>query len=204
MRDKDGPLRFGVRRGPGWEPSTDCDRVISQDVIDGSDRSSALQLSNLVEGTYTFHLRVADGHGASDTDTATVEVRPGACWASGPAFVGLACEWGLRGDLPLGLFAGGSGALCGKPGSPCGFLYTGPSVPQQTQPRNSWGALGLTARLLGHSGFPTRRQRGLSKTKGLVRWPRGLHSWERQEGGSSEVATPSSGMNWAGPTALRD
>ncbi|XP_058411141.1 dyslexia-associated protein KIAA0319 homolog isoform X5 [Diceros bicornis minor] len=46
------------------------------DVIDGSDRSVALQLTNLVEGVYTFHLRVADSQGASDTDTATVEVRP--------------------------------------------------------------------------------------------------------------------------------
>nr|XP_008511727.1 PREDICTED: dyslexia-associated protein KIAA0319 homolog isoform X1 [Equus przewalskii] len=46
------------------------------DVLDGSDRSAALQLTNLVEGVYTFHLRVTDGQGASDMDTATVEVRP--------------------------------------------------------------------------------------------------------------------------------
>uniref|UniRef100_A0A2K5WV51 KIAA0319 n=1 Tax=Macaca fascicularis TaxID=9541 RepID=A0A2K5WV51_MACFA len=46
------------------------------DVIDGSDHSAALQLTNLVEGMYTFHLRVTDSQGASDTDTATVEVQP--------------------------------------------------------------------------------------------------------------------------------
>ncbi|XP_002915857.1 dyslexia-associated protein KIAA0319 homolog isoform X2 [Ailuropoda melanoleuca] len=46
------------------------------DVFDGSDRSAALQLTNLVEGVYTFRLQVVDSQGASDTDTATVEVRP--------------------------------------------------------------------------------------------------------------------------------
>ncbi|XP_010621257.1 dyslexia-associated protein KIAA0319 homolog isoform X2 [Fukomys damarensis] len=46
------------------------------DVIGGSDRAVALQLANLVEGVYTFRLRVTDMQGASDTDTATVEVRP--------------------------------------------------------------------------------------------------------------------------------
>ncbi|KAG8520367.1 Dyslexia-associated protein, partial [Galemys pyrenaicus] len=46
------------------------------DVLGGSDHSAALQLSNLVEGVYTFRLRVADSQGASDTDIATVEVQP--------------------------------------------------------------------------------------------------------------------------------
>uniref|UniRef100_G3SE89 PKD/Chitinase domain-containing protein n=1 Tax=Gorilla gorilla gorilla TaxID=9595 RepID=G3SE89_GORGO len=46
------------------------------DVIDGSDHGAALQLTNLVEGVYTFHLRVTDSQGALDTDTATVEVQP--------------------------------------------------------------------------------------------------------------------------------
>uniref|UniRef100_A0A8C7AQV0 PKD/Chitinase domain-containing protein n=1 Tax=Neovison vison TaxID=452646 RepID=A0A8C7AQV0_NEOVI len=46
------------------------------DVIGGSDRSAALQLTSLMEGVYTFRLQVVDGQGALDTDTATVEVRP--------------------------------------------------------------------------------------------------------------------------------
>nr|XP_048284074.1 dyslexia-associated protein KIAA0319 homolog [Myodes glareolus] len=46
------------------------------DVIGGSDNGVALQLTNLVEGVYTFHLLVTDSQGASDSDTATVEVLP--------------------------------------------------------------------------------------------------------------------------------
>lgn len=48
-----------------------------QDVIHGSDHEAVLQLTNLVEGTYTFHLKVTDAKGDSDVDSATVEVRPG-------------------------------------------------------------------------------------------------------------------------------
>ncbi|XP_032854817.1 dyslexia-associated protein KIAA0319 homolog isoform X2 [Tyto alba] len=46
------------------------------DVIHGSDHEAVLQLTNLVEGTYTFHLKVTDAKGGSDIDSATVEVRP--------------------------------------------------------------------------------------------------------------------------------
>ncbi|XP_068951150.1 dyslexia-associated protein KIAA0319 homolog [Petaurus breviceps papuanus] len=46
------------------------------DIIHGSDHSASLQLINLVEGVYTFHLKVTDLQGVSDIDTATVEVRP--------------------------------------------------------------------------------------------------------------------------------
>ncbi|KAM7322744.1 hypothetical protein ACRRTK_018249 [Alexandromys fortis] len=46
------------------------------DVIGGSDNGVTLQLTNLVEGVYTFHLLVTDSQGASDSDTATVEVLP--------------------------------------------------------------------------------------------------------------------------------
>ncbi|XP_030905548.2 dyslexia-associated protein KIAA0319 homolog isoform X2 [Melopsittacus undulatus] len=46
------------------------------DVIHGSDHEAVLQLTNLVEGTYTFHLKVTDAKGDSDVDSATIEVRP--------------------------------------------------------------------------------------------------------------------------------
>ncbi|CAH2221972.1 dyslexia-associated KIAA0319 homolog [Pelobates cultripes] len=45
------------------------------DVLNNSDRHAVLFLSNLVEGTYTFHLKVMDAKGESDTDRATVEVK---------------------------------------------------------------------------------------------------------------------------------
>uniref|UniRef100_U3DDH9 KIAA0319 n=1 Tax=Callithrix jacchus TaxID=9483 RepID=U3DDH9_CALJA len=54
----------------------DAQSPAAGDVIDGSDHSTALQLTNLVEGVYAFHLRVTDSQGAWDTDTATVEVQP--------------------------------------------------------------------------------------------------------------------------------
>lgn len=53
------------------------DPFTSQDVIGSSDNGAALQLTNLVEGVYTFHLLVTDSQGASDSDTAIVEVLPG-------------------------------------------------------------------------------------------------------------------------------
>ncbi|KAJ7338580.1 hypothetical protein JRQ81_012482 [Phrynocephalus forsythii] len=46
------------------------------DVIHGSDHNAVLQLTNLVEGSYTFHLKVTDSKGDSDVDTAVVEVQP--------------------------------------------------------------------------------------------------------------------------------
>ncbi|KAM4906559.1 dyslexia-associated protein KIAA0319 homolog [Sylvia borin] len=46
------------------------------DVIHGSDHEAVLQLTNLVEGTYIFHLKVTDAKGDTDVDSATVEVRP--------------------------------------------------------------------------------------------------------------------------------
>lgn len=42
-----------------------------------SETQASLFLSNLVEGTYLFQLRVTDAQGRSSAATATVEVRPG-------------------------------------------------------------------------------------------------------------------------------
>ncbi|XP_039181370.1 dyslexia-associated protein KIAA0319 homolog isoform X2 [Crotalus tigris] len=46
------------------------------DAILGSNREAVLQLTNLVEGNYMFHLKVTDAKGESDIDTAIVEVWP--------------------------------------------------------------------------------------------------------------------------------
>ncbi|XP_029446630.1 dyslexia-associated protein KIAA0319 homolog [Rhinatrema bivittatum] len=46
------------------------------DVMYNSDHDAVLQLTNLVEGIYIFHLTVTNARGESDIDTATVEVRP--------------------------------------------------------------------------------------------------------------------------------
>ncbi|XP_006867584.1 PREDICTED: dyslexia-associated protein KIAA0319-like protein homolog [Chrysochloris asiatica] len=46
------------------------------EVLNHSDHHPVLFLSNLVEGTYTFHLKVTDAKGESDSDRTTVEVKP--------------------------------------------------------------------------------------------------------------------------------
>ncbi|NXN91727.1 K319L protein, partial [Rhinopomastus cyanomelas] len=46
------------------------------EVLNNSDHHPVLLLSNLVEGTYMFHLRVTDAKGESDVERTTVEVRP--------------------------------------------------------------------------------------------------------------------------------
>nr|DBA33685.1 TPA: hypothetical protein GDO54_001328 [Pyxicephalus adspersus] len=46
------------------------------EVLNTSDHHAVLFLSNLVEGTYTFHLKVTDAKGESDSDRATIEVKP--------------------------------------------------------------------------------------------------------------------------------
>ena len=52
-------------------------RSTPQEVLNRSDHHPVLFLSNLVEGTYTFHLKVTDAKGESDVDLTTVEVKPG-------------------------------------------------------------------------------------------------------------------------------
>ncbi|XP_066268717.1 dyslexia-associated protein KIAA0319-like protein isoform X2 [Branchiostoma lanceolatum] len=44
-------------------------------VLNGSDHKAVLQLTNLVEGRYVFHLKVTDAKGLFDTDSATVIVK---------------------------------------------------------------------------------------------------------------------------------
>ncbi|XP_075709476.1 dyslexia-associated protein KIAA0319-like protein homolog [Rhinoderma darwinii] len=46
------------------------------EVLNNSDHHAVLFLSSLVEGTYTFHLKVTDAKGESDNDRATLEVKP--------------------------------------------------------------------------------------------------------------------------------
>ncbi|XP_054855230.1 dyslexia-associated protein KIAA0319-like protein homolog isoform X2 [Eublepharis macularius] len=46
------------------------------EVLNNSDHHPILFLANLVEGMYMFHLKVTDAKGESDTDRATVEVKP--------------------------------------------------------------------------------------------------------------------------------
>ncbi|XP_078271059.1 dyslexia-associated protein KIAA0319-like [Rhinoraja longicauda] len=46
------------------------------EVMRGSDHDAMLQLANLVEGKYIFHLTVTDAKGKSDTDSILVKVRP--------------------------------------------------------------------------------------------------------------------------------
>ncbi|XP_078056841.1 dyslexia-associated protein KIAA0319-like [Mustelus asterias] len=46
------------------------------EVMHRSNHEAKLQLTNLVEGKYIFHLKVTDMNGEADTDSTTVEVRP--------------------------------------------------------------------------------------------------------------------------------
>lgn len=46
------------------------------EVLNNSDHHPVLFLSNLVEGTYTFNLKVTDAKGETSSDRATVEVKP--------------------------------------------------------------------------------------------------------------------------------
>lgn len=65
------------KKGVAFYPRTQPCRSCPQEVLNHSDHHPVLFLSNLVEGTYTFHLKVTDAKGESDTDRTTVEVKPG-------------------------------------------------------------------------------------------------------------------------------
>lgn len=61
-----------------WHSVPDHKHVVHpQEVLNHSDHHPVLFLSNLVEGTYTFHLKVTDAKGESDTERTTIEVKPG-------------------------------------------------------------------------------------------------------------------------------
>ena len=49
----------------------------SKDVLNHSDHKAILQLANLVEGIYTFELKVEDNRGLSSTDTVVLTVKEG-------------------------------------------------------------------------------------------------------------------------------
>lgn len=65
------------KKGVAFCPRAQPCRSRPQEVLNHSDHHPVLFLSNLVEGTYTFHLKVTDAKGESDTDRTTVEVKPG-------------------------------------------------------------------------------------------------------------------------------
>uniref|UniRef100_A0A803K4I0 KIAA0319 n=1 Tax=Xenopus tropicalis TaxID=8364 RepID=A0A803K4I0_XENTR len=54
----------------------DAQSPAAGDIMHSSDHDPILQLTNLVDGIYIFHLTVTDAKGETDVDTATVEVRP--------------------------------------------------------------------------------------------------------------------------------
>lgn len=65
------------KKGVAFCPKAQPCHSRPQEVLNHSDHHPVLFLSNLVEGTYTFHLKVTDAKGESDTDRTTVEVKPG-------------------------------------------------------------------------------------------------------------------------------
>ena len=51
--------------------------VMLQDVLNNSDHQAVLQLANIVAGRYVFTLTVSDAEGLTNSDTASVIVKPG-------------------------------------------------------------------------------------------------------------------------------
>ncbi|KAM8966944.1 dyslexia-associated protein KIAA0319 homolog [Pelodytes ibericus] len=72
----DGSMSVSVQGGLSYQWTRDGQSPAAGDVMRSSDHDAVLQLTNLVEGIYLFNLKVTDVKGNSNTDTATVEVRP--------------------------------------------------------------------------------------------------------------------------------
>ncbi|CAH2284496.1 dyslexia-associated KIAA0319 homolog isoform X1 [Pelobates cultripes] len=72
----DGSKSVGDQGLVSYQWTRDGQSPAAGDVMYSSYKEPVLQLTNLVEGIYLFYLKVTDTKGNSNTDTATVEVRP--------------------------------------------------------------------------------------------------------------------------------
>ncbi|XP_063309125.1 dyslexia-associated protein KIAA0319 homolog [Pelobates fuscus] len=72
----DGSKSVGDQGLVSYQWTRDGQSPAAGDVVYSSYKEPVLQLTNLVEGIYLFYLKVTDTKGNSNTDTATVEVRP--------------------------------------------------------------------------------------------------------------------------------
>ncbi|KAE8624216.1 hypothetical protein XENTR_v10005867 [Xenopus tropicalis] len=72
----DGTKSFDDKGIVSYQWERDEGSPAAGEVLNGSDCHSVLFLSNLVEGIYSFHLKVTDAKGETDSDRATVEVKP--------------------------------------------------------------------------------------------------------------------------------
>uniref|UniRef100_A0A3B3UPU8 KIAA0319 n=1 Tax=Poecilia latipinna TaxID=48699 RepID=A0A3B3UPU8_9TELE len=73
----EGSVTDGDQTEVQYRWTRDSQSPAAGEVLFGSETRRVLYLSDLVEGTYLFQLRVTDAQGRVSTATATVEVRPG-------------------------------------------------------------------------------------------------------------------------------
>uniref|UniRef100_A0A3Q2UP84 KIAA0319 n=1 Tax=Fundulus heteroclitus TaxID=8078 RepID=A0A3Q2UP84_FUNHE len=71
-----GSVTDGDQTQVRYQWTRDSQSPAAGEVLFGSETQPSLYLSDLVEGTYLFQLRVTDAQGRSSSATATVEVRP--------------------------------------------------------------------------------------------------------------------------------